>query len=150
MHILITGGSGLIGTYLTQFLQQRGYVVSHLSRKMSSDPNIHHWDVSKGEIDTQAFVGVDGIFHLAGANVGDGRWTTNRKKEILDSRLNSTRLLYRTISAMQKKPKFIFSASATGYYGINPFTNISEENDNRGAGFLAEVCENWEKRGRSI
>ncbi len=144
-HVLLTGGTGLIGTQLTQTLLAKGYEVSHLSRNPGNNPKVktYLWDVTKGEIDEACIIGVDTIVHLAGAGVVDKRWTDERKKEIIDSRTKSIGLIYQVLRKKNHVVKTVISASATGYYGDRGAELLTEdshaEND-----FLAEVCIKWE------
>src|SRR5688500_17028582 len=118
--ILITGGSGLVGTRLTEMLLAKGYDVAHLGRsKKKGTIETFVWDIEAGSIEEQALEGVDTIIHLAGANVGEKRWTKNRKKEILESRTRTTRLLFNFLSSRNHTVKNFISASAIGYYGFD-------------------------------
>lgn len=147
MNILITGGTGLIGRRLTTFLNNHGIQVRLVSRsadKTAETPQFA-WNVHQRSIDTAALEGVDAVIHLAGANIAEGRWTSKRKKEILDSRIRSTQLLFETIEKMEQKPSILICASATGYYGNKPFEHESSEDDTAGNNFLAKVCEDWEQ-----
>ena len=93
--VLITGGSGLIGEALSKWLMDRTYEVVHLGRKKATNNSIrsYTWDIEKQWMDPEALEGVDAIIHLAGANIGEKRWTGGRKKEILNSRILSGQLL---------------------------------------------------------
>jgi uncharacterized protein (TIGR01777 family) len=146
-HILITGGTGLVGTKLTKLLLNKGYSVSHLGRKISDvDSRVHTylWDVNKGEIDEHAVDGVDVIVHLAGANVADGRWTKERKKEIIRSRTKSIELIYKLMREKKSHTvTAVISASATGYYGDRADELLTEDSA-PGTDFLANVCLQWE------
>lgn len=146
MHkILITGGSGLIGTRLTELLINNGHVVTHLSRsKKSSGVRTFLWDVPSRKIDSAAFEGVDTIVHLAGANVGDKPWSKARKKEILESRTHSARLLFETLKNGNHQVRNFISASAIGYYGFERNDEIFHEGDEPGEDFLATVVKKWE------
>lgn len=119
--VLITGGTGLVGQALTTFLLEKGYKVIILTRKKlrSDDPHLQYalWDPSRKLLDTTALQQADHIIHLAGANVADKRWTTSRKKEIADSRIQSARLLFERLRDTPNKVRKVISASATGYYG---------------------------------
>jgi uncharacterized protein (TIGR01777 family) len=119
--VLISGGTGLIGTALSKALMQKGYEVVILSRrkKTSVQKNISYaiWDVSKQTIDEEAIKKADYIVHLAGANVGEKRWTQKRKKEIVDSRVDSGKLLVKALREIPNKVKAVISSSAMGYYG---------------------------------
>src|ERR1700712_5500053 len=118
-HILLTGGTGLLGRKLTERLLNKGYMVSHLSRSPGTHPNVttYLWDVNKGEIDEACVNGVDTIVHLAGANVADGRWTDKRKDEIIKSRTKSIGLIYKVLKSKPHQVTTVISASGSGYYG---------------------------------
>lgn len=136
--VAITGSSGLIGSALVIALSTR-YQINCVSTK-------------DGKFDPQAFDGVDAVINLAGENIasGDGllailgRWSAEKKKKILDSRVEGTQLVVNTISKLKTKPKVMISASAVGYYGYSDFETTFDESSTRGAGFLADVCEQWE------
>jgi len=144
-HILLTGASGLIGRHLTRLLLVQGYEVSHLSRRPGKNPRVKtfSWDIPKGEIDGACVDGVDTIIHLAGAGVADGHWTKKRKKEIIDSRTKSIRLIYDLLRKKNHRVKSVISASATGYYGDSGDALLTEDSP-AGNDFLAEVCVKWE------
>jgi uncharacterized protein (TIGR01777 family) len=144
-HILLTGGTGLLGSKLTKALLDKGYSVSHLSRKPGNDVRVHTylWDVDKGEIDEHAVDGVDIIVHLAGANVSEGRWTDERKKEIIHSRVKSIGLIYQLLKNNPHTVTTVISASATGYYGDRA-DELLTETSAPGTDFLANVCLQWE------
>ena len=144
--ILITGASGLVGTRLTALLLQKGYQVFHLGRSERKDsiPSFV-WDVEKGTIDSQALVGIDGIIHLAGAGVADKRWTPSRKKEILDSRVKSSVLLFNSLKKERHTVRCFVSASAVGYYGFGLSDEVFTENSKPGSDFLAQVTRQWEE-----
>ena len=119
--ILITGGSGLVGTALTEQLISKGYEVVHLGRQQDTNPGItkYTWSPMKGEIDESVFDGVDYIVNLAGANLSKKRWTRERKNEIKKSRTKSTELIFDRLQQRNEKPKALVSASAIGYYGYD-------------------------------
>lgn len=144
--VLITGASGLIGTALTRMLLSAGYRVKHLgrSRKHVSDVSAYVWDIEKATVEPEAFADVEYIVHLAGANVGEGRWTEQRKKEILSSRVASTLLLYRSLEEYPHTVKKIIGASAIGFYGMKPQKLPFTEEDLPGKDFMAQVCVAWE------
>jgi uncharacterized protein (TIGR01777 family) len=145
-HILLTGGSGLIGKSLTKLLLAKGYVVSHLSRSPGKSPRVktYLWDVHTGQIDAACVDGIDTIIHLAGAGVAEKRWTNKRKKELVESRTKSIRLIYELLKSKQHKVTSVISASATGYYGDRGDMLLTE--DSKPADdFLAECCIAWEK-----
>jgi uncharacterized protein len=147
LSVLITGGSGLIGKYLTTLLQKTGYTVSHLSRtgKAPGKTIGYKWNPENGIIDANALEGTDYIIHLAGANIGEKRWTGKRKKEIIESRVNSARLLHKTITERAISLKGFISASATGIYGAQTSPAIFNEKDPPGDDFLGSVCKKWEE-----
>ncbi|MGN7989236.1 TIGR01777 family oxidoreductase [Pedobacter sp. 22226] len=142
--ILITGATGLVGTELKKHLLSKGYAVNTLSRKKNEDPNSFVWDVYKGTIDDNCLNGVDAVVHLAGEPVADKKWTDERKKQIIDSRVKSTELLFKTIrSRPDHQIKSFVSSSAVGFYGDCGDEILTEESAN-GYGFLAECCKLWE------
>ncbi len=143
--ILISGGSGLVGMQLSELLASHGYEVSHLSRNPTNGkyPSFY-WDVKKQEIDEEAVKHTDMIIHLAGASVAGKRWSESWKKEIYDSRIDSTRLLYKTVKAYNQGLKHFISASAIGYYGWDTGEELIAEDHQKGEGFLADVVEDWE------
>jgi uncharacterized protein (TIGR01777 family) len=145
--VLITGGGGLIGRHLTSLLLNKGYSVSHLSRKIKPHVNerVYFWDPSNKIIDPEALDGIDFIIHLAGANIGEKRWTISRKKEILESRVESARFLHTNIVKRGIPLKGFISASATGIYGSGPSSEIFTEQDPPSADFLGSVCKQWEE-----
>lgn len=144
-HILVTGGTGAVGKHLTKLLLEKGYQVSHLSRKQGTDPRIKTflWDVAKGQIDEQCIDEADVIIHLAGASIAEGRWTGERKKELIDSRTQSIRLIYDLLRWKPNKVSRIISAAAIGYYGDRA-DEILTEDSAPGQGFMPECCIAWE------
>lgn len=146
MNILITGGTGLIGKRLTEILLEKGHAVSILSRsqRKSNKVSYYTWDIANQEIEKEAIEKADYIIHLAGANVGQGRWTDARKKEIIDSRVLAGNLLFEAVKEHNPNLKGFISSSAVGYYGMVTKDTIFEETDKPGEDFLAKVCEEWE------
>jgi uncharacterized protein len=142
--VLITGGTGLIGSVLQAVLLDAGYEVILLSRNVKSE-NSYLWDVEKNFIDKQAIIKTDHLIHLAGAGIADKPWTEDRKKEIIDSRVDTTALLIKSFKQHQKELKTVIAASAIGYYGFETSEHIYTENDAPATGFLAETCVRWEK-----
>ena len=134
--ILITGGSGLVGTRLSKLLSEKGYTVMHLSRNPKNKKlKTYYWDLAKEEIDAEAITSADAIVHLAGAGVADKRWNEARKKEIYDSRINSTQLLLRKVKELNPKLSYFLSASAIGYYGWDTGDRLVDESTAKGDGF---------------
>lgn len=144
--ILITGGSGLVGSHLSQLLADAGYEVRHLSRSVSGKEVFptYKWDIKAGLIDPDAFDGVSHIIHLAGAGVADEKWSPQRKKVIIDSRVESTRLLKQKVEELKVKPEMFISASAIGIYGADTGDQLLDEEAGHGTDFLAAVTEKWE------
>ncbi|MEJ1236973.1 TIGR01777 family oxidoreductase [Chryseolinea sp. T2] len=149
--VLITGGTGMIGSRLTTMLLERGHAVVHLERsKKNSGVKTRLWDINAGTIDADALAGIDAIIHLAGANIGERRWTSQRKKEILDSRINSTQLLHGELGKAHHQVKTFICASAVGYYGGDSGDIIKGEGDHAGHDFLADVSRMWEEAASEI
>lgn len=144
--VLITGGSGLIGQVLSKLLVQNDYAVRHLSRTVSGNEKYptFRWDLSAQEIDVKSLERVDHIIHLAGENVGEGRWTPERKKRILSSRIETINLLRDNIN--QDQLKSFISSSGVSYYGSETTRNIFKEDDPKGTDFLADISVQWEKK----
>ncbi len=152
MKVLITGGSGLVGKRLSEILAKQGCEIGWLSRSKRSIDQIRvfQWDVHAQTIDQKAIEWADGIIHLAGAGVADKRWTEARKKEILESRTLSTRLLKTAIEAANNKPTVFVSASAIGFYGFKTSDAWLTESSPAGNEFLAKVTVDWEKEVQEI
>lgn len=156
--VLITGGTGFIGTHLSKLLEEKGYKVIVLTRQLTAlkthsdaDAPISyaHWDVSKELIDKDALTKADYIIHLAGAGVADKRWTKQRKTEIVESRTKSSALIVKALQETGNNIKAVISASAIGWYGENYIKpgNKEEgfkENDPPEKDFLGETCKSWE------
>lgn len=143
--ILITGATGLVGSALKKLLLSKNYDVNTLSRKPENEANAYKWDVYKQEIDSRCLDGVEAIVHLAGEGVANKNWTEERKQQIIDSRVKSTELLYKTIAANKNhQVKSFISSSAVGYYGDCGDEILTEDSAN-GFGFLAKCCYLWEK-----
>lgn len=145
MKVLITGGTGLIGRHLIPKLKNKGYDVAVLSRNPAKEKqvNAYRWNIKTEEIDKDCLTGVDFIIHLAGANIGEKRWTQKRKQEIIDSRVLSIKLLYKAIEETQTPVQAIVSSSALGYYADRGNELLTEQSSN-GDGFLAQCCRQWE------
>jgi hypothetical protein len=142
MHVLVTGSSGLIGTPLVTTLRSQGHQVTPLVRRAAGNGE-RTWDPERGQLDPSVFDGVDAVVHLAGAGIGDHRWTTAYKATIRSSRIASTELLARTLAARSDGPKVLLSGSAIGIYG-NRGDEVLDEASTPGEGFLAQVCRDWE------
>jgi uncharacterized protein (TIGR01777 family) len=149
--ILITGGTGLLGSALTDMLKDAGHKIIILTRvKKPSVGNITYalWDVKAQTIDESAVSTADYIIHLAGANVADKRWTGDRKKEIIESRTQSSALLVKALQ-LPNKVKAVISASAIGWYGADENRSPKKKNfteDIRASkNFLGKTCLLWEE-----
>ena len=144
-NILITGGTGLVGTQLSNYLKKQGYHIAFLSRQKDLTESIprYQWSYKNQTINIEALQWADIIIHLAGYSVADNRWTKTVKKEIYDSRILGTRFLFDQIKKHDIKLDQFISASATGIYefGITPQTEESES----ASSFLADVVKDWEK-----
>ncbi len=140
-RIAVTGSSGLIGTTLVGHLKSEGYTVQRLVRRPAHAPDEISWDPKIGTVDLEALAGVDAVIHLAGAGVGDKRWTKKYKSEILNSRLLGTTAIANAVAHV--KPKVFISASAMGWYGETGNRAVTEK-DRAGDDFLAAVCHEWE------
>jgi hypothetical protein len=141
--IAITGASGLLGGHLSAFFETGGHTVRPVVRNQTANPPEIYWSVDKQEIDASAFADVDVVIHLAGENLAGDRWTDEKKRRILDSREQGTRLLAGALAELDDPPEALISASAVGYYGATGDT-IVDEDSSAGDTFLAEVCERWE------
>lgn len=151
-HILITGGTGLVGKQLTELLLSKGYTVAYLSRKKKPIPSVkvYEWNIYQKTIEKEAITEAEAIIHLAGAGVADKTWTESYKKEILESRVLSTQLLYETLEQTQHSVKSFISASAVGIYGFDTGEQWLDENSPHGKDFLADVTEKWETEVQKI
>jgi uncharacterized protein (TIGR01777 family) len=145
--VLITGGSGFVGSHLTPVFQGMGYEVIHLShRTPTGDEAVRtfFWDVDAREIDEKALEGVSSVIHLAGAGIMDQRWTHEYKQRIEESRVGGAELLVEGMRKMEQPPKTFISASAIGYYGTTTTEHVFSEDDPPGDDFLANVTRKWE------
>ena len=142
MKIVVSGASGLIGTQLVAKLSSSGHEVVRLVRRSPKSGEIQ-WNPKSGTLDAAALEGTDAVIHLSGAGIGDKRWTSGYRKEILDSRTATTALLATTMASLSRKPSVFLSGSAIGIYGARNDEQLTEVSTH-GTGFLAEVCEQWE------
>lgn len=160
--VLITGGTGLIGTALSRYLLEEGYHVIILSRNPKETASRHavttsrkafrssgrlmhsRWDIRNMTMDPEALREADYVIHLAGAGVADKRWSRDRKREILESRTRSSQLLVQSLSGLPNKVRAVISASAIGWYGPDkgiPFVETDPSSDD----FLGRTCQQWEE-----
>ena len=145
--ILITGGTGLIGSKLLDSIDKSVYNVYVLTRKKSykeNGVNYINWDPENSVLDISQIKNLFSVINLAGESIDGSRWTSNYKRKILDSRVNSTRLLFNKVKEMKELPKSFISASATGFYEVNT-DNPQAETDLPGNNFLSDVVQQWEK-----
>lgn len=150
--ILISGGTGLVGKALSRNLVNQGHEVRILSRNPKSSNGIKafFWNVELKQIDEKAFEDVEHIVHLAGEGIADKRWTGKRKKEIIDSRVESIKLITSVVKEKNIKLKSFVGASAIGYYGMETSDKVFSEEDKFGNDFLAVTCKYWEESYTSI
>ena len=142
MKVVVSGASGLIGAALVPSLRSSGHEVFRLVRSEATATDEIRWDPAAGELDASLLQGVDAMVNLSGENLSK-RWTDERKRAILDSRVSSTELLARTAAALDPKPSVLVVASAVGIYGDRGDEILTEESP-AGTGFLADVVRAWE------
>jgi uncharacterized protein len=144
MKVLISGGSGLVGTVLTKALRADGHTVAHLVRPGGdAAPGDIRWAPVTSFVNVVAMEGIDAVVNLNGASIGGGRWTPERKKLLRSSRIDSTRVLEDALSRMKQKPRVFVSASAIGYYGDRG-DEILTESSSSGDDFLSLLARDWE------
>ncbi len=146
VEIAITGSTGLIGQALVRALRDEGLSVIRLVRRRAIADDEVRWDPF-GDVDTDALEGVDAVVHLAGAGLGDRRWSESYRRQIRDSRVEGTRTLSRALAGLTRRPKVLVSGSAVGFYGDTGDTAVDESGP-QGSGFLAELCHDWEAATR--
>ncbi|MCH9814818.1 MAG: TIGR01777 family oxidoreductase [Actinomycetia bacterium] len=142
MRIAVTGASGLIGRALVTDLEQDGHEVIRLVRRSTTNPQEIQWDPLGGTVGP-GLEGIEAVVHLAGAGVGDHRWTEAYKQEIRDSRVVGTATLTQAMVELADPPKVLVSGSAIGYYGNRGSERLTESSGS-GSGFLADVVKGWE------
>lgn len=142
MRIAITGSSGLIGSALAKQLQRHNHDVVRVVRR-APRPGEARWNPTEGTIESATLEGLDAAVHLAGAGIGDHRWTPQYKREILDSRTQGTTLLARSLAQLDKPPRVLLSGSAIGFYGPRG-AELVDESSPAGTDFLADACVQWE------
>lgn len=143
-NVLIAGGTGFVGSALSEFLEAQGMQVKHLTRSAPEGANQVQWDPANGKVDQQSIEDADIVINLAGASIAGGWWTEKRKQAIRQSRIDSTSTLADAISKADNKPHLFISSSAVGYYGDRPGEQV-DESSGPGDMFLSEVCVQWEK-----
>lgn len=144
MRIILTGSTGLVGSELVPFLRAREHSVTRLVRRPAHPEGKEiAWEPAESKLDAAALEGHDAVVHLSGESLAAGRWTAARKVRIVESRVQSTRLLAATLAQLTHPPRVLACASAVGYYGDRGEEVLTEESPG-GAGFLAQLCREWE------
>jgi uncharacterized protein (TIGR01777 family) len=144
MQIAITGSSGMIGTALRAALREDGHEIRRVVRSSPAPPGTIGWDPTGDEIDADGLDGVDAVVHLAGAGVGEHRWTAEYRQAIHDSRAQGTALLARTLAKLEHPPRVLLSASGIHYYGDRGDEVLTEDSPPGTSGFLPGVVADWE------
>jgi hypothetical protein len=149
MKILMTGASGLLGSAMIPFFTTGGHIVKTLVRRSPApEKGEAFWDPENRKLDPSVFDGIDAVIHLAGEHIGEGRWTDDKKRRIIESRTKGTSLIAETLSRLSSPPPVFISASAIGYYG-NRDERILTEEDEPDDDFISKVCDEWEKSAHS-
>jgi uncharacterized protein len=144
MDVVISGASGLIGTALTQSLRADGHrAIALVRREPHPGADEIRWQPKAGEIDVAALEGVDAVVHLAGAGIGDHRWSDDYKRELLESRTVPTLLLAKSLASLQRPPQVLVSASGINFYGDRGDEVLTEDSP-PGDQFLSGLCQQWE------
>jgi uncharacterized protein len=144
MRVLISGASGLVGTEVARQLLEAGHEPVKLVRRAVKAPDEVSWNPSRGEIDPEVMESVDAVVNLAGATTGRIPWTKKYKKEIVSSRIDSTRTLVTAINRAENPPTVLVSGSASGFYGEGGSAWLTEDSP-KGKGFLSDLAHNWEQ-----
>ena len=152
-NVLLSGGSGFVGQNLTNLLIENGYSVSILSRSTkqnTADVSYYRWDISTHFIEEEAVLNANYIIHLAGENIAEKRWFAKRKAAIIDSREQSTQLIYEVLKKNNKKLEAFVSASGIGIYGATNGEQICTEKTPPSIDFLGSTCQKWEAAADTI
>jgi uncharacterized protein len=144
MRVLISGASGLVGSEVARQLIEAGHEPVKLVRRAARASDEVSWNPSRGEIDPEIMESVDAVVNLAGATTGRIPWTNKYKKEIVSSRIDSTRTLVTAINRAGNPPTVLVSGSASGFYGEGGSSWLTEDSP-KGKGFLADLAHNWEQ-----
>ncbi len=150
--VLITGGSGLLGTALSELLVKKGYEVRHISRQRNPNSTYKNflWNLHEGAVDPKAFSGVDFIVHLAGENISEKRWSVKRKHVLVDSRVKTAQLLKEKMLEQGVRINAFISASGIGYYKANSCVDYLSEDAPADENFLGNCCTQWEAAADSF
>ena len=143
MRVLISGASGLVGTELYAQLKAAGHEPLKLVRRKAKASDEISWNPARLELDPEVMESIDAVVNLAGATTGRIPWTKNYKKQIVDSRINSTKTVVAAINSAKNPPKVLVSGSASGFYGEGGSAWLSETSP-KGEGFLSDLANNWE------
>lgn len=144
MRVAVAGASGPIGSALVSHLRSSGHEVVRLVRnQQSSAEDTRYWNPATGDIDDDTFTGIDGVVNLAGAGIGDRRWSERRKRDLRLSRVDATDLLVEAMGAAAAPPEVLVAGSAVGYYGDRG-DEVLDEQSGPGTGFLAALSVDWE------
>jgi uncharacterized protein (TIGR01777 family) len=143
MRVAVTGAHGLIGSALVDALRTAGHDVVRLVRSTPAGPDEVQWDPTGGTVDLTGLAGVEAAVHLAGAGVGDHRWSAEYKRVVHDSRVLGTRTLVKALTSLDPLPTVLVSGSAIGYYGDRG-DQVLTEDSGPGEGFLVDVVKAWE------
>ncbi len=144
LSVAVTGASGVLGSVIVPFLTTGGHRVFRLVRRKPAAPDEIFWDPASSRIDAAALEGLDAVLHLAGENIGEGRFTEEKKRRALSSRVLGTRLMAETLAKLVRPPRVFISASAVGYYGDRG-DDFLDEDAPPGRGFAADLCRAWEE-----
>ena len=144
MKAVVTGSTGLIGSALVANLRADGHDVVRLVRRSPRESDERQWDPAAGSLAADMLAGADVVVHLAGAGIGDKRWTDSYKQTVLHSRVDGTSTIANAIASMQGDKPVLIAASAVGYYGERG-DDVVDESGAKGAGFLADVVDQWER-----
>ncbi|MCE5271320.1 TIGR01777 family oxidoreductase [bacterium] len=142
-EIVVSGGSGLIGSALVPYLRAAGHRVRSLVRREPDSGDEFRWQPESGRLDPAALEGAQAVVHLAGESIAGGRWNERRKRGILESRVRGTELIARNLARLDNPPRVLVCASAVGFYGDRG-EEVLDEDSPGGTGFLAGVCAAWE------
>ncbi|MFB8397440.1 TIGR01777 family oxidoreductase [Streptomyces yangpuensis] len=143
MRIAVTGSTGLIGSALVRSLRADGHEVVRFVRREPAAPDEARWDPERGHVDPAGLAGCGAVVHLAGAGIGDHRWTAAYKRKIRDSRVLGTAAIANALAGLDEPPAVLVSGSAVGYYGDTGDRPVDEDTP-AGHGFLPSVCVEWE------
>jgi uncharacterized protein len=148
MNVLVSGATGFIGSTLVPELEGLGHQVTRLSRSEPSSQDTIRWDPDAGALEASRLEGLDAVVHLAAESVGEGHWTQAKKRRIMDSRREGTRLLAETIAGLSEPPKVMVAVSGINYYGSRG-NELLREDSGLGDSFLSRVCQEWERAADS-